>query len=118
MGASLTRDLIPSDFEIPEALAAASDFADAAGEEVLGTSVFGPDGSCIAAARAGEEAIVYADLDLDRIAEEQQALDVAGHYNRPDIFELRVDETPKLQVRWERSLPEPSVLGAGDVEGP
>ncbi len=118
MGASLTSDLIPSDFELPEALAAASDFADAAGEEVFGTSVFGPDGSCIAAARAGEEAIVYADLDLDRIAEEQQALDVAGHYNRPDIFELRVDETPKLQVRWARSLPEPSVSGVGAAESP
>lgn len=102
MGASLTGDLIPSDFELPEALAAASDFADAAGEEVLGTSVFGPDGTCIAAARAGEETIVYADLDIDRIGEEQQALDVAGHYNRPDIFELRVDETPKPQVSWDR----------------
>lgn len=110
MGASLTGDLIPSDFELPEALSAASDFADAAGGELLGTSIFGPDGACLAAARAGEETIVYADLDLDRIGEEQQALDVAGHYNRPDIFELRVDESPKLQVSWgRRSAPEEAV---------
>lgn len=98
MGASLTAGNIPADFELPEALSAADDFADAAGEEVLGTSVFGPDGACLAAAPAGEETIVYADLDLDRIGEEQQALDVAGHYNRPDVFELRVDESPKVHV--------------------
>ena len=115
MGASLTADSVPADFELPEALSAASDFADAAGEELLGTSVFGPDGICLAAARAGEETIVYADLDLDRIGEEQQALDVAGHYNRPDIFELRVDETPKPQVSWGRpstpDRPEPQLAG-------
>jgi predicted amidohydrolase len=102
MGASLTAESIPTDFELPEALSAAGDFADAAGDEVLGTCVFGPDGACLAAARAGEETIVYADLDLDRIGEEQQALDVAGHYNRPDIFELHVDETPKVSVSWDR----------------
>lgn len=98
MGASLTAEDIPDDFELPEALSAASEFADAAGDEVLGTSIFAPDGACLASARAGEETIVYVDLDLDRIGEEQQALDVAGHYNRPDIFELRVDERPRPQV--------------------
>lgn len=118
MGASLTGDRIPADFELHEALSAATDFAEAAGEETLGTCVFAPDGSCVAAARAGEETIVYADLDLDRIAEEQQALDVAGHYNRPDIFDLRVDETPKPQVRWARTMSEPAVPGVGAAEGP
>jgi predicted amidohydrolase len=37
-----------------------------------------------------EETLVTADIDLSRIAEESLALDVTGHYSRPDIFELKV----------------------------
>ena len=36
-----------------------------------------------------EETLVV-DLPLDRIAEESMALDVTGHYNRPDLFEFRL----------------------------
>ncbi len=36
-------------------------------------------------------------------AEEQQALDVAGHYNRPDVFRLTVDERPQRHVDWLRA---------------
>ena len=60
-----------------------------------------PDGTVVAEAPAGEETIVYGDLDLGRIAEEQQSLDVVGHYNRPDVFTLRVDRTPHRQVAFE-----------------
>jgi predicted amidohydrolase len=95
MGAALTADKVPADFELRDALGAAEDFV---ATEAGGTCVFGPDGSVIADSRAGEETIVYADLDLDRIAEEQQALDTAGHYNRPDVFRLEVDERPRTQL--------------------
>jgi len=47
---------------------------------------------------AGEETIVYGDLDLSRIPEEQAALDVVGHYNRPDVFSFAVDERPREAV--------------------
>lgn len=106
MGASLTADAAPPDFELAEALGAADDFVDAAGKALPGTGIFGPDGSVVAEAPAGQETIVYGDLDLSLIAEEQQALDVAGHYNRPDIFELRVDETPRQQVIWHGPTPD------------
>ena len=39
----------------------------------------------------GEETILYADLDMNRIAEEQMALDVTGHYARDDIFTFDVN---------------------------
>lgn len=112
MGASLTSDLVPSDFELPDALVAADDFAETTGE---GTAIFAPDGSVVASARAGDETIVYTDCRLAQIAEEQQALDVAGHYNRPDIFELRVDETPREHVQWHgRQAEAPVVSVVGD----
>jgi predicted amidohydrolase len=103
MGAALTAGALPAGFELPEAMGAAADFVEAASAEAPpGTTIFAPDGTVVAEAPAGLETIVYGDLDLGRIAEEQQALDVAGHYNRPDIFELRVDETPRPQVAWTR----------------
>jgi predicted amidohydrolase len=108
IGATLTKEHVPPDFELPEALGAADDFAASAGGEIAGTTVFAPDGTVVASAPAGVETIVYADLDLDRIAEEQQALDVAGHYNRPDVFELRVDERPRRPVHWLRDQAAPA----------
>ncbi len=115
MGAALTRDRIPADFELREALAAADEFASEAVPEP-GTAVFAPDGTVVAEAQAGEETIVFADLDLDMVGEEQQALDVAGHYNRPDVFELRVDERPRQQVVWLGPAGAPPMLaGAEDA---
>ena len=45
------------------------------------------------------EELLTAELDLDRIAEEKLTLDVAGHYSRPDFFELRVNRVPLTQLR-------------------
>ncbi len=52
--------------------------------------------------RTGRDEIVYADVELDRIGQEQQALDSAGHYNHPDIFRLTVNERARPQVTWLR----------------
>jgi nitrilase len=77
-------------------MGATEDFV--AREPTGGTCVFAPDGSVVADSIAGEETIVFADLDLGRIPEEQAALDVIGHYNRPDVFTLTVDERPREPV--------------------
>ncbi len=50
----------------------------------------GPDGQILAGPVLNEETLVMAEIDLSRIAEESLALDVTGHYSRPDIFELKV----------------------------
>jgi len=73
-----------------------------------GSTVAGPDGVVLATAALGDD-LLFADLDLDRIAGEQQIMDVAGHYNRPDLFRLTVDHSPSPQVRF---------LGTDDVPGP
>jgi len=56
--------------------------------------------------RAGEwagPAILTADIDLNEITEGKYDLDVVGHYARPDIFQLHVDERPKQPVTVETS---------------
>ncbi|MBP1970811.1 putative amidohydrolase [Virgibacillus natechei] len=40
----------------------------------------------------GKEKIIYADLDLDKIAERNFDFYVVGHYSRPDVFQLKVNE--------------------------
>src|SRR6266850_910802 len=55
-----------------------------------GSCIIAPDGSILAGPVLGKEEILVADLDLGRIAEESMALDVTGHYNRPDLFDLRL----------------------------
>ena len=37
-----------------------------------------------------EEGILYAELDPDRLCEERQRFDPAGHYHRPDVLSLTV----------------------------
>lgn len=56
-----------------------------------GTFIVGPDGETIAGPIKDEETILYCELDLNRIREERQNFDPAGHYSRPDIFELTVN---------------------------
>ena len=38
-----------------------------------------------------QEAILYADVDLDAVRRSRREFDVVGHYARPDVFRLEVD---------------------------
>jgi len=49
-----------------------------------------PDGKLVAGPLAEQEGILYADVDPDQLVGPRWQLDVAGHYARPDLFELRV----------------------------
>ena len=60
---------------------------------VGGSAVIGPDGKFIAGPVYGCETVVYGDIDLDTLAEEKQLLDIAGHYARPDVFQLHVNRS-------------------------
>jgi len=64
-----------------------------------GSVVVGPDGLVLAEAAMADD-LLFADLDLGAIAGEQQAMDVAGHYNRPDLFRLEVNALPAAQISF------------------
>jgi nitrilase len=63
-----------------------------------GSVVVSPLGEIMAGPAFGAETILRADLDLDRIAEAKYDFDVVGHYARPDVFTLSVDEWPRPPV--------------------
>ncbi len=56
-----------------------------------GSCVIGPDGFYVVEPAWDEETIIYADLDLDLVKEESLNLDVSGHYQRNDVFNLQVN---------------------------
>lgn len=57
------------------------------------SGVIGPDGRVIGEPLIDEEGIVYAEIDLGRCIQPKQMHDIIGHYNRFDIFDLRVNRT-------------------------
>ena len=65
------------------------------------TAIVGPDGTVLAGPLIGEEGILYADIDLDRVRQERHEFDVAGHYSRPDVFTLHVNARPQHTVAFQ-----------------
>lgn len=61
--------------------------------------IYGPDGKPIGTPLgAGEEGLVYADIDLGSIALAKAAADPCGHYSRPDVFQLLVNDKRRQNV--------------------
>ena len=59
-----------------------------------GSCIISPMGEVLAAPVFGSEAIVMAELDMDDITRGKFDLDIAGHYARPDVFQLNVNKAP------------------------
>ena len=71
--------------------------------------IVGPAGTVLAGPLVREEGILYATLDLDAARARRRLFDPVGHYNRPDVFRLVVDDRPKPHlVSLARSEPEPA----------
>lgn len=60
--------------------------------------IVGPLGEVLAGPLLDEEGILTADVDLDDIIGAKLDFDPIGHYARPDLFSLNVDEAPQLPV--------------------
>ena len=62
------------------------------------TVIVGPEGEILAGPLTGEEGVLYAEIDVTRARTSRQQFDPVGHYNRPDIFRLCVDTSPRPAV--------------------
>ena len=63
-----------------------------------GSCIISPLGQVLAGPKFDEDAILTTDLDLDEIARGKFDLDVVGHYARPDVFQLAVNDRPQAAV--------------------
>jgi nitrilase len=86
----VTRDMYPPDLPSIEEL-------DGQPEVMCrgGSAIISPLGDVLAGPLYDCEGILYADINLVEVARSKFDFDVVGHYARPDIFQLRVDERPK-----------------------
>jgi len=92
----VTRDMYPADLRNQPELKSMP--------EVMcrgGSVIVSPMGKNIAGPLYGEEGILYADLDLEEIVRSKLDFDVVGHYARPDVFQLLVNEQPAEPVRFK-----------------
>lgn len=60
----------------------------------------GPNGAVIGDPLIDDEGMVYADIDLEKCIQPKQMHDILGHYNRFDIFDLRVNTAPTRKITF------------------
>jgi len=78
---------IPTELTLPDAL------KDKPEQMLLngGSCIVGPDGQYVMEPLWDQEGVFTAEVDLNRCYEEKMALDVTGHYQRNDVFQLDVN---------------------------
>lgn len=64
------------------------------------SGILGPDGRVVGESLIDEEGIVYAEIDLNKCIQPKQMHDITGHYNRFDVFDLRVNRRANTRVSW------------------
>jgi nitrilase len=80
-----------------------------------GSCIVDPFGNLLAGPEVNGEAVLVAEIDRAQILRGKYDLDVVGHYARPDIFQLHVDERPRRPVTVHRAedaeAPVPAPVG-------
>ena len=85
---------IPKDFPQKEKLYPDEDEWVNPGDSI----VIAPGGEIVAGPMREEAGILYCDIDKEKVSISKRALDVTGHYSRPDIFQLHVNNQPQSPV--------------------
>ena len=100
----VTRSMYPADLEGLE------DLADQ--PEVIcrgGSAIISPLGEVLAGPLYDQEGMLFAELDLGEIVRAKFDFDVVGHYARPDVFQLLVNERPMAPVLGKREEDNPAL---------
>jgi nitrilase len=90
----VTKDDYPSDLPMREEL---DDLPDVMCRG--GSAIVSPLGEVLVGPLYGEEGILYAELDPSQLVRSKLDFDVVGHYARPDVLRLVVDERAKPPMR-------------------
>jgi hypothetical protein len=88
-----------------------------ASQDVLirgGSCIIGPLGELLAGPVYGEECVITANLDRAGLARAKFDFDVVGHYSRPDLFRLTVNESATRPVVFT-SGPDDNAPGHGSA---
>jgi nitrilase len=83
-----------------------------------GSCIIDPFGQVLTGPARDGEALLTADLDLGEIARGKFDLDVVGHYARPDVFRLVVNETARAPVSWKSGEDGANELGRDQAVPP
>ncbi len=86
-----------------------------------GSCIIAPGGDIIAQASSTEETIVTASVSLEAVYRFKSALDVGGHYSRPDILQLHINNCPIERITYgseAHSFSPREVTSSVDVGGP
>ncbi len=89
---------IPDDFPEKENLYPDADEWVNPGDSV----VIAPGGEIVAGPLRQQDGILYCDIDPEKAGIAKRAMDVAGHYSRPDIFQLHVNTATQSSVVFEK----------------
>ena len=83
--------------DIPEELQLPQELQDQPEHMLLngGSCIVGPDGHYVMEPIWDKEGVFVQEIDLSRCVEERMALDVTGHYQRNDVFDLTVNQKRK-----------------------
>ncbi len=91
----VTKEMYPADLP---------GYADLEGQpEIMcrgGSVIVSPLGQVLAGPLFDEEGILFADLDMAEVARGKLDFDVVGHYDRPDVFQLKINQNPRPPVEW------------------
>jgi len=90
-GVALERKDLPTDFPNLDELYPADEKWINSGDSI----VVSPSGEIVSGPLSKDKGYIIMDIDVELASSSKRALDVAGHYSRPDVFTLQVDKSRK-----------------------